>query len=1119
MVKPSGEKARAAEREERPSAIHGWTALVGRLAEPATRASGTPAWAYVDGALWALDSASGKVLWRRYVGTGPPAMQVQPLAGEGKESDWLAVDSRYPDLLCLRAASGKLKWRQPLAAPLVAAPAVTPTAAYAGTSAATLERIELTSGQRTHQVALPSPPVGSPVASADGKFVYQLGARGELFALDAGDLTCKAVLYVGAERGGLAYSPVLAGQYVAIVDHAGLDESSLRVVALDAKGLPADVAAVVPLPRRIAAQPVVVSNHLIVVDESGSVTALAISGNRDAPLKTAGQVPGGSTTGEWFIVAAEGQFWVAGAGCRAFEIKKGRLAARGKRGLDAVFDAPPMPVGDGIVAACRPAGAGSAVALALSAAAARTWEVALGDVANELADDGSTDWPGSLRLASVSNGGAEKPLDWKQPAAWKTLQSFARGVRLSPQRWLWLGAGAGPQQPCSGMPRAELPARSCRRASWPRRWRWAADCSCRWPTEALALVDPASGKSLAAALRPNVHPGQLVGWTAPALVPGGNEAVVADDHPTLYLVALRKEPQPQLVKVAGAALDAPVVAGPVVAGSNVFVVTRDGMLPRLRAQRTQAGRRAQAAQPPGQLDRRRGRHGPGRQRRRIGRLRGRQEDNLLDSLRRHDPLRHAPGRRQGHPRGHALGPRAAHRSGRGQAGREGRARRAARRRACHWTDRRRRRPMHGFDGRRLPVGHRDTLKMKRHTQSPFTHRGAALAAGLLCALALAGRAGADDPPGAEQPAGGKAAAEKPAAEKPAAPEPQSLLYVDPFDEVTLDADNNNAVLKVFPIELPNRRLPKAPQPTDTIEVRLKEHPDQTFEIAWKSIKRVKLFEQMLLDAAADLAAGGRYDEAYEYYELLEQKYPQTAGVKQAIDEYLWTDALDAVTRGHFEQALALLVELDRRGSKHEGLADLYAKTTSRLVEQAIKQKNYRAVRGWLKNLAERYPDDSAATVKKYETQLSERAAALKAKAESQWKAKQVAPAWRRPPRCSTSGPAFPAASSWPRKFRPSIPRSWSACPASPAWRKHCGGQWCAGMAQRVAANRKPAGSAATTDRPQRAGARRLGRAARAAAAAAAAGRGPGARSDRRQLILRRWPRSSAGRSWHSACAA
>jgi len=46
----------------------------------------------------------------------------------------------------------------------------------------------------------------------------------------------------------------------------------------------------------------------------------------------------------------------------------------------------------------------------------------------------------------------------------------------------------------------------------------------------------------------------------------------------LYQIGVQKEPLPQLVKLASADLAERVVAGPVIAGPTVYVVTRDGML-------------------------------------------------------------------------------------------------------------------------------------------------------------------------------------------------------------------------------------------------------------------------------------------------------------------------------------------------------------------------------------------------------------------------------------------------------------------------------------------------------------------------------------------------------------
>ena len=73
-----------------------------------------------------------------------------------------------------------------------------------------------------------------------------------------------------------------------------------------------------------------------------------------------------------------------------------------------------------------------------------------------------------------------------------------------------------------------------------------------------------------------------------------------------------------------------------------------------------------------------------------------------------------------------------------------------------------------------------------------------------------------------------------------------LYEQDPFDQITLDEANAGVVLKVKPLDLPGRRLPAKPKPTDTLVIRLVDQPDKKYEVAWESIKKVELFEQMLL---------------------------------------------------------------------------------------------------------------------------------------------------------------------------------------------------------------------------------------------------------------------------------
>ena len=72
--------------------------------------------ARADGVLYAFDVTSGELLWRRYVGVAA----AQPAVSVGKNV--LAFDTKYRELLCLNARTGKLVWRQefgePIAPPL-----------------------------------------------------------------------------------------------------------------------------------------------------------------------------------------------------------------------------------------------------------------------------------------------------------------------------------------------------------------------------------------------------------------------------------------------------------------------------------------------------------------------------------------------------------------------------------------------------------------------------------------------------------------------------------------------------------------------------------------------------------------------------------------------------------------------------------------------------------------------------------------------------------------------------------------------------------------------------------------------------------------------------------------
>lgn len=204
----------------------------------------------------------------------------------------------------------------------------------------------------------------------------------------------------------------------------------------------------------------------------------------------------------------------------------------------------------------------------------------------------------------------------------------------------------------------------------------------------------------------------------------------------------------------------------------------------------------------------------------------------------------------------------------------------------------------------------------------------------------------------------------------------------PFDEIKLDETNNNALLKVKPLDLAERKLPAPANRRGDLEVELLERPGEKFAIAWSSIIDVKLFEERVLAEAEQFAAAGKYDEAQGSFRFLEQKHPELAGLKPAIENFLWLQIQGSFRAGKHDEALTLLVELQRRSPQRAGLNIAYERTTVELVKARLAAKNYRGARGLLSTFAKRFPETGPAVVAPYHAQLQQEAAKLITQAQA-----------------------------------------------------------------------------------------------------------------------------------------
>ena len=216
----------------------------------------------------------------------------------------------------------------------------------------------------------------------------------------------------------------------------------------------------------------------------------------------------------------------------------------------------------------------------------------------------------------------------------------------------------------------------------------------------------------------------------------------------------------------------------------------------------------------------------------------------------------------------------------------------------------------------------------------------------------------------------------------AAADTDPLYLQSPFDEITLDDNNNNAVLKVKPLNLPGRKVPAPANRSGDLEIELIEQAGQTFAVAWGAVVKVRLFEELVLAEAQQRVQEGRFDEAYAYFRFLEAKTPPVAGLKDAIELCLWTQIGASFKAGRQDEAMALLAELSGRNPQRTGLPKAYERVSIELAKSRIAEGNFRAARKLLNNLAERYPDTKTTSVAEFETMLKDKAAALLAQAKT-----------------------------------------------------------------------------------------------------------------------------------------
>jgi outer membrane protein assembly factor BamB len=568
-------------------------AVAHRRQTATTDAQGT-ACVRVDGAVYALDVATGNLLWRKYVGfdaAAPPLLNGQ---------DVYVVDATNHDLLCLEARTGRLRWRQEFGGPF-AEPLVVGARMYVPTESGRLYIVDTRNGIRMGYLQFAQPLRVTPAADSSGERLYLTGDHSSIYSISLDDLTCLGVHYLGHATGSIRVPPVRVLNKLAVLENNGLETCRLHLLSLDDQQAVSESVTDRRLSGLAATAPLAVGRRLTVITDRGQIEVFDVGRGEDDGSLT--PVASRSATSQQplvrHVMLADGHFWIGDTQLTKYGVQPtgNRLPVQSidDTFAGATFDHPFQLFGSTLVHVRRPADRAGVAVAAMATDSGRTlWET---DLAVPPAWAPMVDESARAMTVANANGyvfrlGPEQIRSGVQDEALPVRDAPAKPPALT--SGVALGGGRAAFTASADSDQVLLYDTSQQRA--PLRWvtfpsRLACDVS-PFGKGVLAplqigqvfYVDPASGQPLATAFQPRLQPRTTVKYRPAAAVGSdGRQFVITDGREKIYLVALVDRPQPHLTAVTEALVGAfPIVSPLVIVDETVCGVTDGNQLARFR---------------------------------------------------------------------------------------------------------------------------------------------------------------------------------------------------------------------------------------------------------------------------------------------------------------------------------------------------------------------------------------------------------------------------------------------------------------------------------------------------------------------------------------------------------
>ncbi len=164
-----------------------------------------------------------------------------------------------------------------------------------------------------------------------------------------------------------------------------------------------------------------------------------------------------------------------------------------------------------------------------------------------------------------------------------------------------------------------------------------------------------------------------------------------------------------------------------------------------------------------------------------------------------------------------------------------------------------------------------------------------------------------------------------------------LIDTPPFDVVVLTQTAGGKAVKIAP--LPQRNYDNRPADTEKLQVVLLSHPERKYEILWRDIEKLNLYERMIYDEAMKKLGEKDFINAFMNLSFLMQNYPKTPNLEKLRRDFLFQSAavMFAESRSEFSryfQTMSTLEELRATAPDYEAnsvMAGL-AKVTDTLLK-------------------------------------------------------------------------------------------------------------------------------------------------------------------------------------------